>query len=104
MGGKAMMRLLAAVAFATLLLTGSALADDDDAEGLIGTWKLKSFSLRVLGEQPKPVFGTEPKGHMVITPGNLVMVIMTRSDRKPASDAEGQSALLQSMVAYSGKY
>ena len=33
-----------------------------------------------------------------------MMTIITRADRKPALTAEGQAALLQSMVSYTGRF
>jgi hypothetical protein len=85
-------------------LEGRAGSIDDDADDLVGVWKLQSFSLQVLGEQPKEVFGPNPIGYLIFTVEGRMMTIVTRADRKPASTIEERAALLQSMVSYSGRY
>jgi hypothetical protein len=77
---------------------------EDDGDDLVGVWKLRSFSLQVVGEPAHEVFGTAPKGYLVITAEGRMMTIVTRADRRPAATVEEQAALLQSMVAYTGRY
>jgi hypothetical protein len=79
-------------------------SSDDDSDDLVGIWKLQSFSLQVLGEQPKEVFGPHPIGYLIFTVEGRMMTIITRADRKPATTMEERAALLQSMVSYSGSY
>ena len=97
-------------ALASMLLVGLALsersmaADDDDADDLVGVWKLKSFSLQVLGEQPTDIFGEHPIGYLILTVEGRMMIIVTRADRKPATTVDERAALLGSMVSYTGHY
>jgi hypothetical protein len=60
--------------------------------------------LKVRGEQPSEVFGSEPKGYLIFTAEGRMMTVITRADRKPATTVREQAALLQSMVAYTGRY
>jgi hypothetical protein len=80
------------------------LTADEDHDDLIGVWKLRSFSLQVLGEPAREIFGANPQGYLILTAEGRMMTILTRADRKPATTVEEQAALLQSMVAYSGRY
>jgi hypothetical protein len=99
-----------ALTFASILLFGltasatPAAAIDDDADDLVGVWKLQSFSLQVLGEQPKEVFGANPVGYLIFTAEGRMMTIITRADRKAATTMNERADLLQSMVAYTGPY
>src|SRR5690242_18113510 len=83
---------------------GPASPRDDDADDLVGVWKLKSFNLQVVGEQPKEVFGPQPIGYLIFTAEGRMMTILTRAERKPATTMEERAALLQSMIGYSGRY
>jgi len=49
-------------------------------------------------------FGPNPKGRLVITSDGHWIVIITRSDRSPAKNSDDKAALLDSMLAYSGRY
>jgi Lipocalin-like domain len=72
--------------------------------GLIGNWKLLSYQLIVENEAPQDIFGTTPKGYLILTREGRMAGIVTGDNRKfGISDAE-LSALLKSMIAYSGKY
>src|SRR5690242_14120536 len=97
---------LVVVALISALASGKAPAGsvDDDADDLVGVWQLRSFSLQVVGEAPRDIFGPQPKGYLIFTPEGRMMTIITRADRQPAATAQDQAALLQSMVAYSGRY
>jgi hypothetical protein len=102
------MRLAVALAFMLPIgfaaFEGWAGSTDNDADDLVGVWKLQSFSLQVIGEQPKEVFGPNPIGYLIFTIEGRMMTIITRADRKPATTVEERAALLQSMVSYSGRY
>jgi hypothetical protein len=41
---------------------GRAGSIDSDTDDLVGVWKLQSFSLQIIGEQPQEVFGRHPLG------------------------------------------
>jgi hypothetical protein len=51
----------------TLLLTISASLFAADTDSLVGTWKLVSWQVIVENETPRNVFGTHPKGFLVLT-------------------------------------
>jgi Lipocalin-like domain len=85
-------------------IAGSSAAPDDAADDLVGVWRLREFRLQVSGEAPREIFGPQPKGYLIFTPEGRMMTILTRADRRPATSVEEQAALLQSMVAYSGRY
>jgi hypothetical protein len=97
--------ILAAMLLRSLPLSAEpATSVDDDADDLVGVWRLQSFSLQVRGEQPSEVFGSQPKGYLIFTPEGRMMTVITRADRKPATTLQEQAVLLQSMVAYTGRY
>ncbi|HEY0522317.1 MAG TPA: lipocalin-like domain-containing protein [Stellaceae bacterium] len=103
------MRLASAIAVAAMMLALPAIAMEEgsgDADDLIGVWKVKNFTLQIVGsgDRPKEVFGSNPRGYLIFTREGRMMTIITRADRKPALTAEGQAALLQSMVSYTGRY
>jgi len=103
------MRLAPAIAVAAMMLALPAIAMEEergDADDLIGVWKVKNFTLQTLGsgDPPKEVFGSSPRGYLIFTREGRMMTIITRADRKPALTAEGQAALLQSMVSYTGRF
>jgi Lipocalin-like domain len=98
-----------AFALASMLLIGFATFEgraasiDYDAD-LVGVWKLQTFSLQILGEQSKEVFGRDPIGYLIFTAEGRMMTILTRADRKPGTTIGERAELLQSMVSYTGRY
>lgn len=86
-----------------LLLTTAAFADDTGKQ-LAGTWKLTAWTLQVIGEDTREPFGSNPKGRLVLTPESHWMVIITGANRRPAKSADEKAALLDTVLAYSGKY
>jgi hypothetical protein len=58
----------------------------------------------VPGEAPLEVFGSQPRGYLIFAAEGRMMTVLTRPDRKPAASPAEQAALMQSMVAYSGRY
>lgn len=71
---------------------------------LVGSWKLVSW--QVIGEEgtPRDVFGTSPKGYLVLTAEGRIIVLTTAEARKGGMDDASRAALHKSMVAYSGRY
>ena len=86
-----------------LLWTGLSFADDAGKQ-LAGTWNVVSLITRFDGGDAVEPFGPSPKGRLVLTPEGHWMIILTGANRKPAKDLEEKAALLDSMLAYSGKY
>jgi len=96
---------LAFVALTTswTLFTRVALADDA-AKQLVGTWKLTTWFVRVTGEDTREPYGPNPKGRLVLTQEGHWIIIVTGANRRPAKTTDEKAALLDSMLAYSGRY
>jgi len=77
---------------------------DDAAKQLVGTWKVVSLITRFDGGDAVEPFGPNPKGRLVLTPEGDWILILTKAGRGPARNVEEKAALLDSMLAYSGKY
>lgn len=86
------------------VLTQAALAADDVAKQLVGTWKLTGWIVQVVGEDSREPFGPNPKGRLVLTPQGDWIIIMTATDRRPAKTVDEKATLLDSVLAYSGKF
>ena len=71
---------------------------------LFGTWKLTSWITQVIGEDSREPYGPNPKGRLVITPEGHWIVIITAANRQAPKTTDEKAALLDSMLAYSGKY
>ena len=50
------------------------------------------------------MFGTSPKGYLVLTPEGRSIVVTTAAGRKGGTDEAARAALHKSMIAYSGRY
>jgi hypothetical protein len=99
------MKRILALFFASCCLfwTGLSFADDA-AKQLAGTWKVVSLVTRFDGGDAVEPFGPNPKGRLVLTPEGHWMIILTGANRGPAKGLEEKAGLLDSMLAYSGKY
>ena len=58
----------------------------------------------MIGEDSREPYGPNPKGRLVITPEGHWIAILTGANRRPAKTAEEKAALLDSSLAYSGRY
>jgi hypothetical protein len=99
------MKKILALVFATCCLfrTGLSFADDA-AKQLVGSWKVVSLITRFDGGDAVEPFGPNPKGRLVLTAEGQWIIILTAADRGPAKTLEEKARLLDSMLAYSGKY
>jgi hypothetical protein len=84
------------------LLTPVAFADEVQKQ-LVGTWKLTAWTVQVIGEGSREPYGPSPKGRLVITPEGHWIIVITGANRQPAKTTDEKAALLDSMLAYSGK-
>lgn len=77
----------------------------EDTTRIQGSWKLVSYEVEVqtTGEIMYPM-GRSPAGYVMFSPHSRVWFVLTGEGRKPAKTAEEKAALLDSLVAYSGKY
>jgi hypothetical protein len=99
---RSFLNLLAA---SLMSLVASAALADEGAKALVGTWKLTGWLLRVVGEtEAKEPFGPNSKGRLVITQEGHWIIIVTAANRQPAKSTDEKAALLDSLLAYSGKY
>lgn len=81
-----------------LLLVGNAAA-----QGLVGTYKLISFTSKFDDGTSYEFLGPQPVGYTVITP-KIFTAILVSTDRKPGNTADAKLALFNSLIAYSGPY
>ena len=75
-----------------------------DAEGLVGAWKLVSWQVIVENKPPQNVFGSHPKGFLVLTREGRSIVVTTAENRRAGMGNAERAALHKSMLAYSGRY
>ena len=104
--GGGCMKWILALVFATFCLCqpGFSFADDA-AKQLAGTWRVVSLLTKFDGGDTVEPFGPHPKGRLVLTPEGVWIIILTGANsRGPAKNLEEKAALLDSMLAYSGKY
>jgi hypothetical protein len=85
------------------LQSGLALADDA-AKQLVGSWKLSSWAIQIIGGELTEPFGANPKGRAVFTPNGYVAFVIVAANRKPATNDAESAALLKTLVAYTGKF
>jgi hypothetical protein len=90
---------LTSVAFA--IIGGSVNAADNP---LFGTWRVTSVKLQVIGEPgERDILGPKPKGYMILTPEPRMMAFLAADNRQPPTNQAEAAAMLQSMVAYTGR-
>ncbi len=85
-----------------LAISTSVFAADSDA--LVGTWNLVSWQVIVENEAPQNVFGSNPKGYLILTREGRSIVVTTADNRRGGMGDAERAALHKSMLAYSGKY
>src|SRR5262245_22009862 len=98
--GKSIMRVISAVLL--LLLHSPAWAED--ADKLMGNWKLVSFYTEdVNSKQRNDIFGPSPTGSIGFTPGRFYALIVA-ANRKAPQTPEEQATAYRTMLAYTGKW
>lgn len=76
-----------------------------NAGPLLGSWKLVSLVYEFQdGRSPVPLLGESPIGYLILTPAGRMAAILEGEGRKPAKTDEERSALLRTLISYSGKY
>lgn len=73
------------------------------ANGLIGNWKLVSSQV-IVDDRAHDLFGSNPKGYLILTPEGRLCAITTAAHRKPGEGDLERAELHRSMLAYTGKY
>jgi Lipocalin-like domain len=77
---------------------------DDATKQFLGTWKLVSWLTKFDGGDTVEPYGPDAKGRLVLTPDGYWIGILTAANRRPAKTNDEKATLLDSMLAYSGKY
>ena len=76
-----------------------------DAAGLVGSWKLKSFRIELVDtKETKDALGPAPYGRMILTKGGHITNFRVAEGRTPPKTEADRAALLQSMAAWTGRY
>jgi hypothetical protein len=98
------MKSILALAVATSCVACAGFSRAQDAAQLTGTWKLVAWSTKFdAGDAVEP-YGPSPKGRLVLTPDRYWIIILTGANRKAARTTEEKAALLDSMIAYTGRF
>jgi hypothetical protein len=76
----------------------------NDSE-LVGAWRLVVFESedQATGSR-RPMFGTKPKGRLVLLENGLMIAILTAEGRADPRTDEDRVKSFNTMVAYSGRY
>ena len=85
------------------LQSGFAMADEA-AKQLVGSWRLTSWVIRIVGGDATEPFGSNPKGRALLTSDGYAAFIIVGANRKPATNNDDSAALLKSLLLYSGKF
>ena len=72
---------------------------------VLGAWQLLSYDVEQQsnGDTFAPM-GDQPTGYVIFTPEGRLSFMLSAEGRKPGSNSEERSALLSSMIAYTGIY
>jgi hypothetical protein len=77
----------------------------ENRSGVEGVWRLVSYAVEYQQTGRKePMMGEKPTGYAIFTPEGRAMFVITGDDRKPPSDEKTRAALLNTLVAYTGRY
>jgi hypothetical protein len=98
-----LLRVLAAAVVCVCFQAGLALAEDTAGQ-LAGSWKLRSWTIQIIGGEATEPFGPNPQGRAIFAADGYVTFVIVGANRKPATSNEESAALLKSLLAYSGKF
>ncbi|PAY05295.1 hypothetical protein CK489_32510 [Bradyrhizobium sp. UFLA03-84] len=76
---------------------------DDASKLLVGSWKLTSWTIQIVGGDATEPFGPNPKGRALFTSDGYAVFIIVGANRKPATNNDESAALLKSLLLYTGK-
>ncbi|MFT9096825.1 MAG: lipocalin-like domain-containing protein [Gluconobacter cerinus] len=72
---------------------------------IVGTWKLVSYQVELQGsEEYIDAMGDFPRGRVIFTIDGWVAFNLEGAGRKPAHSDEDRANLMQTLVAYIGRY
>ena len=98
------MKSIIAFVVATTCVVCTGFSRAQDAAQLTGTWRLVAWSTKFDGGDAVEPYGPSPKGRLVLTPERYWIIVLTGANRKAAGTVEEKAALLDSMIAYTGKF
>ncbi len=106
MNQKYRRRIASAICASALLalLAGYPPSQAEEADALVGSWRLLSWQVIAEDGTAQDVFGAKPKGYLVLTREGRSIVVTTAEGRKPGMGEAERAALHKSMLAYSGRY
>ena len=74
-------------------------------QALFGSWKLVSLVYEFQDGRPQvPLLGKNPIGYLMLSPSGRMAAVLEGEGRKPAKTDEERSALLRSLISYTGIY
>ena len=73
------------------------------SQPLPGTYKLQSFEIEIEGAKTIEYFGKTPQGYIVLTNTHFISVL-TAEGRRAGRSQEEKAALLDTIIAYTGRY
>jgi hypothetical protein len=77
---------------------------DEAPKQLVGSWRLTSWVIQIVGGEAAEPFGPNPKGRAVFTSDGFAAFMIARPDRRPATNDTDSAALLKSLMVYTGKF
>jgi hypothetical protein len=72
-------------------------------DALVGIWKLISWQVIGENQETQDVFGSNPKGYLIITREGRMMALNVAESRNGGMGDAERAALHKSMLAYTGK-
>jgi hypothetical protein len=99
-----MARLVALGLLACCCLQSGIIRADDTAKALVGSWRLSSWVIQIIGGELTEPLGANPKGRALFTPDGHVAFVIVAENRKPATNDAESAVLLKTLLAYTGKF
>lgn len=70
-----------------------------------GSWRLVSYEVEVKdGGETFPPMGDHPTGYVMFAPEGRVWFVLTGEGREPGESAQEKARLLETVIAYTGRY
>ena len=99
------MRSLSLSRLLLLLILATHKSVADDSVQLQGVWRLVSYAIEYQETGHKePIMGEKPMGYAIFTREGRAMFVITGEGREPPTDDKSRATLLNTLVAYTGKY
>lgn len=77
----------------------------DSRSAVIGTWRLLSYEVEVRSTgESFPAMGDQPTGYTIFSPEGRVWFMLTGDGREPGDSDQEQARLLDTLIAYTGRY